>query len=379
MSEPIVQETHQATAKSKRRKRILIWCAALSALAIAITAYGLRDYVRTLNSLRRIPGTNAYVIDYYADYKIDEVRAHGIDIDNAEESYLRVYFPKVLVPIARWLNQAYFGTTVETIPTDGKSCSTVVLCQPNGAVYFGRNLDYEHDACLIVKVHRPELPATVAVLDLDYVGLNRDDLDTTSLLDRLPLLFAPYYLEDGMNEHGVAVADMTVENIKPPYDPARPNIIHATAMRLILDYAKSVDEAVKLLGEYNVHFVQERCHLMIADAAGKSAVVEFIDGNIRTTSTEDHWQVSTNHQIYGKTEQENDQACWRYRTASDMLAKLSDRADAGDVMKIMQAVQQGSTMWTSVYNLSTGEFRFSYRQHYADPYMDRIASAFGSR
>jgi hypothetical protein len=375
MSDPSKQKTQPATAKPKRRKRVLIWSAALSALAIAFTAYAIKDYVRTLNSLRRIPGTNAYVIDYYADYNIDEIRTHGIDTDNVEESYLRVYFPKVLVPIARWLNQAYFGTTVETIPADGENCSTVVLREPHGDVFFGRNLDYEHDACLIVKVHRPELPATVAVLDLDYVGLNRDDLDAMSLLDRLPLLFAPYYLEDGMNEYGVAVADMTVENAKPPYDPAKPNIIHATVMRLILDYAKSVDEAVQLLSEYNVHFVQERCHLMIADATGKSAVVEFLDGEIRTTRSEEHWQVSTNHQLSGKSEEENDNACWRYRTASDMLATLSGRSEAGDVMRIMQAVQQGSTMWTSVYNLSTGEYRIAYRQHYADPYVDRIAMA----
>ena len=36
--------------------------------------YALKDHIRTLNSLRRIPGTNAYVMDYYVDYHMAEVR-----------------------------------------------------------------------------------------------------------------------------------------------------------------------------------------------------------------------------------------------------------------------------------------------------------------
>lgn len=361
-----------ATTKPLRWKRALRWAAVAVVVALACTAFILRDYIHTLNSLRRIPGTNAYVMDYYVDYDIDEVRAHGIDVDRVEDSFLAVFFPDVLLPIATWLKSVYLAERIEAIPAGEHHCSTVVLQTNGGDVYFGRNFDYKHDTCLILKTHRPGFPETVSVLDLHYLNMDRDNLEDTSLLQRIPLLFAPYYLQDGMNQYGVAVADMSVDEVEPPRDSAKPNVIHSTAMRLILDYAKSADEAVEILRQFNVHFVAETCHLIIADASGKSKVVEFIDGEIKTTGTQENWQVCTNHQLCGKSEDQNYECCKRYRTASERLAKLSANADSDAVMNVMQSVQQDSTMWSSVYDLSSGELRFAYQKHYEQQYRDRI-------
>jgi predicted choloylglycine hydrolase len=341
-------------------------------LLLAGVLFYFKDQYRTLASLRRIPGTNAYVMDYYVDYNIDEVRKRGIDPGQVEDSILAVYTPKILLPLVRYFKDAYVDESIETIDIPGHHCSTLAVRTHGGKVFFGRNLDYKHDACLILKIHRDGLPDTVSVLDLHYLNLDRGDLEQTSLLRRVPLLFSPYYLEDGMNEYGVAVADMTVENVKPPYDPRKPNVIHSLAMRLILDYAKSTDEAIELLRQYNVQFVAETTHLLIADASGKSVVAEFIDGDIEVSPMVENWQVCTNHQICGKTEEENDTACERYRTASNELAKMSAGADAAAVMTVMQAVKQDTTMWSSVYELTSGEFRIAYRQQYERPYEDRI-------
>ena len=189
----------------------------------------------------------------------------------------------------------------------------------------------------------------------------------------MPLLFAPYYLQDGMNEYGVAVSDMTVENVRTPDDPAKPNIIHSAAMRLILDYAKTTDEAIELLKQYNIHFVAETCHLMIADATGKSVVVEFIDGQLKPTTTHENWQICTNHQICGKSEAENCKSCGRYKLASAELTDLHANGDASDVMKVMQSVSKSDrTMWSSVYDLTTGDFEIAYRRHFDDVYRDRL-------
>ena len=72
-------------------------------------------------------------------------------------------------------------------------------------------------------------------------------------------------------------------------------------MRLVLDYCKTTNEAIELLGQYNLDFAGPGCHLMIADAEGDSAVVEFIDGFTRVTRTEPTWQVCTNSQISSQT------------------------------------------------------------------------------
>jgi hypothetical protein len=371
MDESLTKDATQRTAEFGRLHRFLGRSIVTTAIVLLLAAIVLQDHIRTLHSLRRVPGTNAYVMDYYVDYNLAEVRAHGIDVSHVEDSFINVYFPKWIAGIASRVKAFYLTEPITTMAA-GEHCSTVVL-HTDGHTYMGRNFDYSHDAFLIVKVHGQNDEESVAVLDLHYLNLDRDDLDQTNLIERLPLLFAPYYLHDGMNRYGVAVSEMAVDGVRPPYDPSKPNVIQSTLLRLILDDAKNVDEAIELVKQFNVHFVAETCHMMIADASGKSVVLEFIDGQIKPTSSRESWQVCTNHQLSGKSEPENCQSCGRYGLASTELTKLQGKGAADDVMKIMQSIAQPDwTMWSSVYDLSTGEFSIAYRQHYDQPFRDSI-------
>lgn len=377
--EKAIDDGPTAPAANRRRwKRAFRSATVVVFIAIAIASYAVKDHVRTLRSLHRVPGTNAYVMDYYVDYNIDKIRSTGMDVANIEDSLIGTFFPDLIALFARGLKSAYLDEEITTVPTDVDRCSTIVVRTPTGKVLFGRNFDWMNDACLILKIHNGGSVSSVAVVDIEYLNLNRDDLTSTSLVERIPLLFAPYYLQDGMNRFGVAVADMSVDGVEPPYDPAKPNVIHSTAMRLVLDYAKTTDDAIDILKEYNIHFVETTCHLMIADAAGQSAVVEFVGGDMKVTRAAESWQVCTNHQISGKSETANDESCVRYRDASDQLAKLSGEADTDEVevMQIMASVSKDKwTMWTSVYDLSDRSFRFAYQRHFDKPYLSDLESS----
>ena len=378
MDDVAQSEPCAAATKPRRWRKFFLRALVAFGIVLLCVAFLLKDYYRTLASLRRIPGTKAYVMDYYVDYHINEVRAHGIDVKHVENSVIGVLLPKWTQSIAMGLKSWFLPRKVEAIDP-GHHCSTLMLRSEQGDVFFGRNFDYKHDACLILKVHGRGAASSIAVLDLHFLNLDRDDLEQSSLIKRLPLLFAPYYLQDGMNQYGVAVADMTVKGARTPYDPAKPNVIHSLAMRLILDYAKNTDEAIELLKQYNIYFVAETVHLLIADASGKSAVVEFIDGELKPTMTQEPWQVCTNHQICGKSEAENDERCKRYHTASDELAAMKGHASTDDVMKVMQSVQQKTTMWSSVYDLSTGDFSVAYRHDFGKVYTDQLSDIYKAR
>jgi hypothetical protein len=367
-SRPIETVSPPTAAMPRRWMRVLRYVALAVFVVILLAAVLLKDHIRTLRSLRRVPGTNAYVMDYYVDYNLEEIRSRGMDVNNVEDSLIDVFFPDVLASIATGAKEWFLDEEVQTIATDVERCSTVSVHSPGGRVFFGRNFDWQHDALLILKIHKAGTVASVSVLDLHYMNLDRDDLEDTNLIQRIPLLFAPYYLQDGMNRHGVAVADMSVDGAKAPYDAAKPDVILATVMRLILDYAESTDEAIEILKQYNIHFAELTEHLMIADATGRSAVVEFVDGRIEVTPTNENWQVCTNHQICGLEEQENDECCVRYRHASEQLARSSATADVDAVMGVMESISKdGWTMWTSVYDLSAGEFSVAYRRHFDKP------------
>jgi hypothetical protein len=366
---PTVETAAANPRKPRRWKRFARGAAVAVLIVAAVAAFLLRDHIRTLRSFRHVPGTNAYVMDYYVDYNIDEIRANGMDVANVEDGLIDVFFPDVIAAIGRNVKGLFIDRRLETTTAEIHRCSTVALHAPGGHTFFGRNFDWMHDACLIVRVHKDGVPTTISVIDLHYLNLDRDNLETTSIIERIPLLFAPYYLQDGMNQYGVAVSDMSVDGVTAPHDDAKPNVIHSTAMRLILDYAKTTGEAIELLKHYNIHYVGTTCHLMIADASGKSAVIEYIDGKMEVTPGKDYWQVCTNHQICDSSEEHSDETCDRYRTASEQLAKASGAAGPEDVMDVMEVVSKEDwTMWSSVYDLTDRTLRFAYRRHYDKPY-----------
>jgi len=342
-----------------------------------VAGFVVKDYVRTLYSLRRVPGTNAYVMDYYADYHIDKIRNRGIDVDNIEDSCISTLFPDFLAPALGGLKRMYLPKEIKVIEEEDGRCSTVALRSQNGNVFFGRNLDFANDACLILRVHDRNGVASISVIDLAYLNLNRADLDQTSLSQRLPLLFAPYYAMDGVNRYGVAVSDMSVHPAKPPVDPNHPPIILSTLERLILDYACDADAAVDLVRAFNVHFVVTPEHLMIADRSGRSRIVEFIDGEIRVTPNEGPWQICTNDIVWNKPETER-ASCRRYRTGSEAAKQLGGVVDYAAARRVARSMSVPNwTMWTSIYNLTTGEAHVLYKSNVDTEYSDVVPPAQG--
>lgn len=358
--------------RTGRWKRRLKWLGLTTLAMLLVTAYLVKDYVRTLQSLRRVPGTNAFVMDYYVDYHLDEIRQRGMDVKHLQDTCTETLFPDFLLPIMTRLKPLYFSKPVQTIDHAGDHCSTVVLRSKDNQVFFGRNFDYHNDVFLILRVHDRQGLASIAVVDLAYLNLNRKDLDQIGLLKSITLLGAPYYLMDGMNRHGVAVADMAVPHAEPPVDPDKPTVIHSTLMRLIIDYARNVDEAIELARSYNVNFVEVPVHLMVADASGKSRVIEFNGGELRVTSGHESWQLCTNHLVWQKSEQENDESCRRYRTGSE-LAEGIEHLDEQAAKRVIQSMSvKDFTMWTSLYDLTNLKASITYRMQTDSEYRDSI-------
>jgi hypothetical protein len=226
------------TRASGRWKRFATWSAAFVLLLTIVVAVVVKDEVRTLYSLRKVPGTNAYVMDYYGDYHLDEIRTGGMDVHNIEDSCLQTFFPDFVLPIARRLKRMYMPQEITITDLVQHYCSTVAIRSGDGAVFFGRNYDYSNDACLILRIHDRHGIASVAIIDLAFLNLNRRNLDRTSLFERVPLLFAPYYVMDGMNRHGLAVSIMRNPRSRPetqrssnPHSCGSCWIMHVTSMR----------------------------------------------------------------------------------------------------------------------------------------------------
>ena len=71
------------------------------------------------------------------------------------------------------------------------------------------------------------------------------------------------------------VALLAVPKAEVPYNPDNITLNTTTAIRLVLDKAATVEEAIELLKQYNIYFSWDiKCHYLIADAGGQSAEYE---------------------------------------------------------------------------------------------------------
>jgi hypothetical protein len=159
---------------------------------------------------------------------------------------------------------------------------------------------------------------------------------------------------DGMNEHGLAASSLKVPCRPGSGDSDKTAIVSNHVMRLALDYARDVDEALQLLGDYDVAFPAVCVHFFLADASGRSVIIEYIDGEPVVIDNVEPWQVVTNFLVSEEQPQGNSSPCWRYNVAYQQLQQTGGTVTAPQAMSIAAAASVPDTIWSAIYNLSDG-------------------------
>ncbi|MGN1234346.1 MAG: carcinine hydrolase/isopenicillin-N N-acyltransferase family protein, partial [Christensenellaceae bacterium] len=198
------------------------------------------------------------------------------------------------------------------------------------------------------------------------------------LMERLLSIAAIYVPLDGMNEKGLIVADlMAGDRESTQQQTDKTDLTTTTAIRLLLDRAATVDEAIELLQGVDMHSsVDSAHHFSIADRSGKSVVVEYIDGVMSVTET----KIVTNHYLtdgekYGVG---SEQSHTRFGALQETWRQTNGVMSAEELAQAMSSVAQyrypqteGSyekTMWTIVYDAEACQARFFYREDYTRSY-----------
>lgn len=224
---------------------------------------------------------------------------------------------------------------------------------------FGRNFDWRFSPALLLYTDPPEGYASVSMVDITYLGFEGED--SKNLLDlpiqgRRALLEAPFLTFDGMNEKGVAVGMAAVPpgDIQP--DPNKKTVDQVMIMREILDHAATVDEAIQILGSYNIDMGTVPVHYLIASVSGNSALVEFYRGEMKVFRNESDWQQATNFLVSSTGGHTNGQ-CWRYDLIGQRLNAARGKLAVQDALSLLADVSQENTQWSVVYNMTSGEIK----------------------
>jgi len=264
---------------------------------------------------------------------------------------------------------------VDSFPTRSAAwaCSLFATLVENNTMLYGRNFDWRYSPAVLLFTNPSNGYASAAMVDIAYLvdAVQVDNLLERPLIERSALLGAPFWPFDGMNEVGLVVGMAAVPARTMPNDPDKETIDSLMVMRLILDYAASVGEAIEIIDSYNIDWEGgPALHYLIADRSGKAVLVEFNDGERILIPNENNWHIATNH--LRSEASAGSSGCHRYELIADRLAENLGILNPSAAMELLVDVSSSDpeygTQWSVLYDMSAGAVQVVMGRDYEDLY-----------
>lgn len=393
--------------KMKRWKKILI--AVLSSIVglvlilCIVVAAVWHDEIGTISSMKQIKERNdshldgsVYLMDVKGGFYLEDFIAQGgVKSDSELVSFVTDKLTKGLLKI--------------NISDPEIGCSSFTATSESGDKLFGRNYDFaKTNTCIVRTEGNGERHATISTVDLQFIGMDVNK-DVTGLMNKITCLAATYAPLDGINDAGVSCGIyMTYqggdETVATDQNTDKPDFTSTTLLRLILDYADDIDEAVEIASSYDMHdSANTSYHYMVADASGRSVILEWVgesdatdnDGakrELKVTYNDDDshigalegsvdYQVITNFIIqpgyYDNSPETDKKGYDRYERLYEELGKtggiVKDEAAAMDILSIVGRRTwknddgNGCTVHSVIYNLTDKTMMWVPNENYEDP------------
>lgn len=352
----------------KKSKKILIAVLALVLVAVLGALAVFQGEARTLLSVKEKGDTGIYEVNYAADYKLDELLEVG-GADTEEE--LVQYIIKTMLK----------GLPIE-VPYEipNLACSTFYAETPEKGYIFGRNLDNQTTDLAVIRTNPKGAYSSVSVVNLSFLGYN-ETYTPDKLLDRINTLATAYFPLDGVNEKGLAVGVLQLQAPVTVQDNGKPDVGTTLAIRAMLDKCATVDEAVDFLKTVDMFAAARGCyHFQIADAAGKSVVVSYVENEMVITEQEEKgFMAATNFYLHDVPFNYDAQGLDRYEILEKTLTEKKSVLSAEEGMDLLEAVritgtdpdEKGrvySTQWSSIYDLTNPSLSLCADMDYENVY-----------
>ncbi len=363
MSAKAKETGRNGSGLSKKKKTVLI--SVISALAVIVVlmlvlligAYTMfKPQLDAIGTIEKLDD-GIYSMTYAGDYGFDEFLARGGAASDEE----------VAAYLTEFLSHGFYKvSTTEQSP----GCSTVQADREDGGYLFGRNFDWDNGTIMIVRTVPDGGYASVSTCNLDFLGFGDDFLPDGGFMNELLSLAAVYVPLDGINEKGLCIADLTIdidEGISQ--DNGKPDLTTTTAIRLMLDRAATVDEAIALLGQYDMHgSIGSMHHIAISDSTGKSVVVEYINNELTVTETKvvtNFFIAEGDHRGIG-----SEQSKLRYNILEEWIYEngLANASGMRDALKSVSKTAIGDeyemTVWSIVFDQEECTATYYFRENY---------------
>lgn len=393
-------------AMSRLKKIIIAIAAALLALVLilGITVFAVwHNEIFTVASMKLVRERNddhldgaVYTMHVKGDFYLDDFVAQG-GVKNDSELINFV------------TNKITKGLIKMNISDPDIGCSSFTAKNESGDVLFGRNYDFSKtNTCIVFTEKNKGRHASISTVDLQFLGMDVDK-NVEGLMNKITCLAASYAPLDGINDAGVSCGIyMTYQGgdktVATNQNTDKPDFTSTTLLRLILDYADNIEEAVEIASIYDLHdSANTSYHYMVADASGRSAILEWVgktdatdndgskrelkvtyndaDAHIGKIEADADYQVITNFIIqpgyYDDSPVEDKKGYDRYERIYQELNKtngvVKDEKAAMDILGIVGRRTwknddgNGCTVHSVVYNLTDKTMMWIPNENYDDP------------
>lgn len=349
-----------ATCPTKKKLAIglaTVFCLLLIAIIGVYVLFSTQiKAIRTITELQ----AGLYFLEYQGDYGFsDFLKKGGADSSEAVAAYLTEFFSR--------------GFYKHSVKEEGFGCSSIAAQTVDSQRLFGRNFDWEDCTTMIVKTIPKDGYASISTVNLGFLGFGRDFIPK-SLMEKMLLLAATFVPLDGMNEKGLCVADLMIDYPQETHqNTGKPGLTTTTAIRLILDQASNIAEAVALLKQYDMHSDAGLMHhLALADAEGHSVVIEYLDNQMVVTDT----NIVTNFFLtegewYGLGSESSKS---RYEILNENYISKGGVLSPEQIRDVLSKVAQSNfeqdfdkTVWSIVYNQTEKNLTFYLREQFKNP------------
>ena len=346
-----------------------------------------------LRSMKDVDGSGRlYEIDYTVDYKLDAVLKSGCTETNQLFNYV-AYLLYDSLPQSKAQVSFDAGCSAFAVPD-----------RQSGDFLMGRNYDFCHAtedrkgyksiAAIMVHTAPPGGKKSISMVDGMQLGYGQGfytDGDTDLSL----LMGLPYAALDGINEDGFAIGVLALKENQTKQETGQPRIGTTTAIRMLLDRASTVKEALAMLEKYDMDMQgsgHSNYHYFMADATGDYAIVEYtfekgkkIPTIMEKLTGNDTLRCVTNFYVSPTMVGTNDG--WgsdhgknRYWTIRNKLAENNYELSADGAMSLLSDVSQpadlenitSQTQWSCLYNLSEKSLRLAILREYGKMYNFKV-------
>ena len=346
--------------KTKKRIKIMLIIMAALLVVVMIAFAGIwnmfGEKIKAAKSIHSLED-GLYYLEYKGDYGFDAFLEQGGAVSDAD---MAVYITEFLS------NGFYHGNSSSAEKDFG--CSSLCVGTSSGSQLMGRNFDWKKCNAIIVHTIPDNGYESISTCNIEFLGFG-ENWKPEGITNQYMALAAIYVPLDGMNEKGLCVADLINGDEEETHQKTgKPALTTVSAIRLLLDKAATVDEAVSLLYEYDMNSsIGTAHHLAVSDADGNSVVIEYVNNEMVVTKT----SAVTNHYL---SEGEkfgigNEESHKRYNTLVSAWQENEGCMEIGMLQEIMETVSYSNvTQWSIIYDKTNRTADFYWQRQYDTPH-----------